>query len=146
MNLSAVTVQAMAWTCAINFSSRYSQGCSKLLIKVWTDAFQKATFLCVIFCNYYFCSSVKIYDLSPQNGTCFIYCCRKTVVCIGDHLLDFSVQELVRSQLTFSTVPKVLQNCTGFTLCPGFVQLGRSDSRRIFCSNGFDTMHVVCTY
>ena len=25
------------------------------------------------------------------------------------------------------------------------MQFSRSGSRRIFCSNGFDTMHVVCT-
>ena len=40
-------------------------------------------------------------------------CCRKTAVCIGDQLLDFSVPELVRSQST----PEVPQNCAGFTLC-----------------------------
>ena len=45
------------------------------------------------------------------------YCCRKTAVCNGDQLLDFSVPELVRSQSTFSTDPEVLQNCAGFTLC-----------------------------
>ena len=44
-------------------------------------------------------------------------CCRKTAVCNGDQLLDFSVPELVRSQSTFSTDPKVLQNCAGFTMC-----------------------------
>ena len=32
-------------------------------------------------------------------------------------LTDFSVPELVRSQLTFSTDPEVLQNCATFTLC-----------------------------
>ena len=31
-----------------------------------------------------------------------LYCCRKTAVCNGDQLLDFSVPELVRSQSTFS--------------------------------------------
>ena len=41
--------------------------------------------------------------------------CRKTAVCIRDQLLDFSVPELVLSQSTFSIVPEVLQNCTGFT-------------------------------
>ena len=45
------------------------------------------------------------------------YCCRKTAVCNGDQLLDFSVPELVWSLSTFSTDPEVLQNCTGFTLC-----------------------------
>ena len=25
------------------------------------------------------------------------------------------------------------------------MQFSRSNSRRVFCSNGFDTMHVVCT-
>ena len=44
------------------------------------------------------------------------YCCRKTAVCNGDQLLDFSLPELVRSQSKLSTDPKVLQNCTGFTL------------------------------
>ena len=43
--------------------------------------------------------------------------CRKTAVCIGDQLLDFSVLEFVRSQSTFSTDPEVLQNCASFTLC-----------------------------
>ena len=43
-------------------------------------------------------------------------CCRKTAVCIGDQLLDFSLPELVRSQSTFITDPEVLQNCTSFTL------------------------------
>ena len=44
-------------------------------------------------------------------------CCRKTAVCNGDQLVDFSVPELVQSQSTFRTDPEVLQNCTGFTLC-----------------------------
>ena len=44
-------------------------------------------------------------------------CCRKTALCNGDQLLDFSVPELVRSQSTLSTDPEVLQNCAGFTLC-----------------------------
>ena len=44
-------------------------------------------------------------------------CCRKTAVCNGDQLLDFSVPERVRSQSTFSTDQEVLQNCAGFTLC-----------------------------
>ena len=44
-------------------------------------------------------------------------CCRKTAVCNGDQLLEFSVPELVRSQSTFSTDPEVLQNCAGFTMC-----------------------------
>ena len=38
-------------------------------------------------------------------------CCRKTAVCNGDQLLDFSVPELLRSQSMFSTNPEVLQNC-----------------------------------
>ena len=65
------------------------------------------------------------------------YCCHKTTVCNGDQLLNFSVAELVRSQSMFSTDPEVLQNCAGFTLCssPGLA----------VCSNGFDTVHVVCT-
>ena len=44
-------------------------------------------------------------------------CCRKTAVCNGDQLLDFSVPELVRSQSMLGTDPEVLQNCAGFTLC-----------------------------
>ena len=68
-------------------------------------------------------------------------CCRKTAVCIGDQLLDFSAPELVRSQSTFSTDPGVLQNCAGSTLCSSTVL----STRRKFCSDGFDTMHVVCT-
>ena len=47
----------------------------------------------------------------------FDNCCRKTAVCNGNQLLDFSVLELVRSQSMFSTDPEVLQNCAGFTLC-----------------------------
>ena len=45
------------------------------------------------------------------------YCCRKTTVCNGDQMLDFSVLELVLSQSTFSTDSEVLNNCAGFTLC-----------------------------
>ena len=44
------------------------------------------------------------------------YCCRKTSVCNGDQLLDFSVPEPVWSQSTFNTDPEVLQNCAGFAL------------------------------
>ena len=44
-------------------------------------------------------------------------CCRKTAVCNGDQLLDFSVLELVRSQSMFSTDPEILQDGAGFTLC-----------------------------
>ena len=44
-------------------------------------------------------------------------CCRKTAVCNGDQLLNFSLPELVRSQSTFSTDTEVLQICAGFTLC-----------------------------
>ena len=44
-------------------------------------------------------------------------CCRKTAVCNGDQLLDFSVAELVQSQSTFGTDSKVLQNCAASTLC-----------------------------
>ena len=32
-------------------------------------------------------------------------------------MLDFSVPELVRSQLMFSTDPEVIHNYAGFTLC-----------------------------
>ena len=42
---------------------------------------------------------------------------RKTAVCNGDQLLDFSVLELVRSQSTFSPDLEVLQHCACFTLC-----------------------------
>ena len=52
-----------------------------------------------------------------QSSEAISYRCRKTAVCNGDQLLDFSVPELVRSQSTFSTDPEVLQNCAGFTLC-----------------------------
>ena len=44
-------------------------------------------------------------------------CCRKTAVCNGDQLLDFPLLALARSQSTFGTDSKVLQNCPGFTLC-----------------------------
>ena len=56
MSLSVVTVQAMDWTWAVDFSSRYSQGCSKLLR---TDTFWNATFSCVIYCNYFFVSRFR---------------------------------------------------------------------------------------
>ena len=69
-------------------------------------------------------------------------CCGKTAVCNGDQLLNCSVPEIVQSQLTFSMDPKVFQNCAGFTLCSS---AGLACSRRMFCSNGFDTMHVVWT-
>ena len=49
--------------------------------------------------------------------TWFCNCCRKTAVCIGDQLLDFSVPELVRSQSTFSIDPEVRHNYASFTLC-----------------------------
>ena len=55
---------------------------------------------------------------------------------------DFSVLELVRSQTTFSTVPEVLQNYAGFTLC-SLAGLTVGD-----CSVVVDltpSMHVVCT-
>ena len=68
------------------------------------------------------------------------YCCRKTAVCNGDQLLDFSVPELVRSQSTFSTDPEVLQNCTGFTLCSSASPAVGECSAVM----GFDTM-LVCT-
>ena len=74
-------------------------------------------------------------DLSLE--TC--YCCRKTVVCNGDQLLDFSVPELVRSQSTFSTDPEVASELHRFHI----VQVSGSSSWRMFCR--FDTMHVVCT-
>ena len=45
------------------------------------------------------------------------YCYRKTAVCNRNQLLDFSVPEPVRSQSSLSNDLKVLQNCTGFTLC-----------------------------
>ena len=88
-------------------------------------------------------SSLKLQASAETTGNEYNYCCRKTAVCIGDQFLDFSVLELVRSQSTFSTDPEVLQNCAAFTLCIG--QFGRFKSGRMFCSNGFDAMHVVCT-
>ena len=42
---------------------------------------------------------------------------RQQFVIIGDQLLDFSEPEHFRSQSSFGTDPKVLQNCAGFTLC-----------------------------
>ena len=45
----------------------------------------------------------------PNNfkfGTKTRYCCRKTAVCIGDQLLDFSVPELVQSQSTLALTQK----------------------------------------
>ena len=56
-------------------------------------------------------------------------------------MLDFSLPELDRSQSTFSTDPEVLQNCAGFTLR----KISGSSKWRMFCSNRFDIMHVVCT-
>ena len=53
-------------------------------------------------------------------------------------MLDFSVPEFVRSQSTFSTDPEVLQNWAGFTI-------SGSSCQRLCCSDGFNTMHVVCT-
>ena len=77
-----------------------------------------------------------IYEMKKQRKQHLIYfCCRKTTVCNEDQLLDFSVPELVRSQSTFCTDPEVLQNCAGFSY--------ESSSRRMFCRNGFDTMHFA---
>ena len=42
--------------------------------------------------------------------------CLETAVCNRDQLLDFFLQELVRSQSTFITDPEVLQKCAGFTV------------------------------
>ena len=43
-------------------------------------------------------------------GTLIVFnCCRKTAVCNGDQLLDFSVPELVRSQSTFTGSPSELR-------------------------------------
>ena len=56
-------------------------------------------------------------------------------------MLDFSVPELVRSRSAFSTDPELLQNCADSHI----VQFSGSSSRQMFCSNGFNTMHVVCT-
>ena len=63
------------------------------------------------------CSGGCCDNLNLTSPPPLSYCCRKTAVCIGDKLLDFSVPELVWSQSTFSTDPEVLQNCVGFTLC-----------------------------
>ena len=71
-----------------------------------------------------------------------MYCCRKTSVCIGDQLLlDFSVLELVRSESAFRTDP----DCPSELRRLHIVQFRGSSSPRMFCSNGFDTMHVMCT-
>ena len=59
----------------------------------------------------------KQFSVNTKDLCDVSFCCRKTAVCNGDQLLDFSVPELVRSQSTFSTDPEVLQNCAGFTLC-----------------------------
>ena len=62
----------------------------------------------------------KIYvsSATPLPYTTFqaTFCCRKTAVCNGDQLLDFSVPEFVRSQSTLSTDPEALQNCAGFNI------------------------------
>ena len=72
----------------------------------------------------------------------YINCCRnRQQFVLGINCWIFSVLEFVRSQSTFSTDPKVLQNCAGSTLCSS---AGLS-TRRMLCSNGFDTMHVMCT-
>ena len=65
-----------------------------------------------------------------------LYCCRKTAVRDEDQLLDFSVPELVRRQSVFGS-PSELRKFH-------VVQFSKSTSRRMFCSNGFDIMHVVC--
>ena len=44
-----------------------------------------------------------------QNTFNLSYCCRKTAVCNGDQLLNFSVLELFGSQSMFSTDPEVLR-------------------------------------
>ena len=59
-------------------------------------------------------SMLMVQVRSHSHQICY---CRKTAVCNGDQLFDFSVLELVQSQSTFSTDPEVLQNCAGFTLC-----------------------------
>ena len=48
---------------------------------------------------------------------CYFFCCRKTAVCDGDQLLDFSIPEHLRSQSTFSTDLEILKNYAGYTLC-----------------------------
>ena len=68
-----------------------------------------------------------------------LFCCRKTAVCNGDQLLDFSVPELVLSQSTLSTDLEVLQNCAGFTLCSS---VGLA-VRECFAAMGL-TPHVLC--
>ena len=57
------------------------------------------------------------YKMPKVKNYFLVNCCRKTSVCIGDQLLDFSVPGLVRSQSTLRTDPEVVQNCAGFTLC-----------------------------
>ena len=72
-----------------------------------------------------------------RNGNC----CRKTVVCNRDELLDFSVLELGRSQSTFSTDPEVVQNCAGFTLC-SLAGLAVGECSAVACT---DLLCVACT-
>ena len=58
------------------------------------------------------------------NFSLVLFCCRKTAVCNGNQLLDYSVPELVLSQSMLSTDPEVLQNCSDlcrFTLCSSLV-------------------------
>ena len=62
-------------------------------------------------------------------------CCRKTEICNGDQLLDFSVPELVRSQSKFSTDQEVLQNCA--------VSHCAVQQVLLFCSNRFDTNYYL---
>ena len=58
----------------------------------------------------------------------------------GGDDIKFSI-ELVWSQSTFSTDPKVLQNFAGFTLCSS---AGLEVGNVLQC-DGFDNMLVVCT-
>ena len=68
-------------------------------------------------------ANTLLYLVGEVTSSCF-NCCRKTAVCNGDQLVDFSVPELLRSQSTFSTDPEVLQNCASFTVSECSAVLG----------------------
>ena len=74
-------------------------------------------------------------------------CCRKTAVSIWDQVLNFSIQELVRSQSTSSTDPEVLQNWTAFiqfcSLCAA--QQVKQSANFVHAVLGL-TPSMMCTY
>ena len=67
-------------------------------------------------------------------------CCRKTAVRNGDQLLDFLYRNSfgANQRLALTGSSSELRRFH-------MVQFSGSSSRRMFCSNGFDTRHVVCT-